>query len=453
MTLVIFLFLTSRLEPEEFGIFALALVFVEFLQRELRFSMIDAVIQQQKLDDRSLSTSFWVSAIIVSVLCVVIIAASPAIGRAFQSDKLSPVLAMLALTVLPIPFSIGPMALLNAKMNFRSLSLRPILGVMFSSIAALIVVFSDYPEWALVVQRAVLICTETIFLQFAEPVIPKLKFDKVWAKKFLRVSLEIFSAQTIARWILRVFDVLVTAIFGPAATGLWRIAERIVSAVTNIIARPLNSLWVISLSRENTSKAEKRKFFLDMTQLNAVLMVPTFAGISIISDDFVTAFLRDEYSGVTKYLSIYAGFGVLAPLYFHRNAALIAFKKTGLLNVLSLLDLAILILLAYLLSSSGETALVVSLGLTHALSIIPSLAFFLKDTRASIWDVIHRVIPAYIALLAMVIACIGVSILLADTAPTIRLFALSICGGFVYIGTLWFGFRKYVFDIRKLLAP
>jgi len=51
MTLGIFLLLTTRLSPTVFGIFALALVFIEFFNAEGRFSIIDTILQKQR--------SFW----------------------------------------------------------------------------------------------------------------------------------------------------------------------------------------------------------------------------------------------------------------------------------------------------------------------------------------------------------------------------------------------------------
>ncbi|MEO1361707.1 MAG: oligosaccharide flippase family protein, partial [Pseudomonadota bacterium] len=61
MTLAIFLLLTTKLSPVVFGIFALALVFIEFFNLEGRFSIIDAIVQRQRFDKKSLATVYWVA--------------------------------------------------------------------------------------------------------------------------------------------------------------------------------------------------------------------------------------------------------------------------------------------------------------------------------------------------------------------------------------------------------
>lgn len=451
MTLLIFLFMTNRLDPAEFGVFALALVFVEFVHREGRYSMIDTLVQKQRVDSAALSTAFWCAMLLLGALCAAVIAISPLAGKVFESEKLPPVLAALALTMLPIPFCIGPTARLSVKMDFRSLALRPVVAILVSSVVALIVVFSPYPEWALVAQRATLITVEAIFLQVAEPVFPRLKFDRVWAKEFSQTAVGIFSGQSLSRWLLRVFDVLVALFLGAAATGIWRIAERIIQAALSSLANPLNSLWVITLSREDVTKSDRQTFFLNMVQTSSIILAPVFAGVSLIANDFTTGFLREEYKDVSIYLSVYAGFATLAPFYFYRNAALIAFKKTALLNLYSFMDLAVLIGLSLLLHSYGQMAMVAGLGLTYVLSIGPCMHMFVKQTGAELSQIMRRVTPAYVAVLSMVVICLIVRPYFADIPALARLILTAIIGASVYAGVLFFAFRAHVLNTIKLL--
>lgn len=451
MTMVIFLFLASRLSPEEFGVFALALVFIEFVHREGRFSMVDAIVQQQKFDEDSLSTSFWCAMGFAIVLCGLVILASPILGRLFESEKLPGVLAALALTVLPIPFTIGPMAVLNAKMNFRSLALRPIVAISCSSIVALVIVFGDNPEWALVGQRAALICVEAIFLQMAEPTIPKFRFNSAWAVKFSKTVFSIFAAQTIVKWFLRVFDILITVFFGPIATGLWRIAEKIVDAVSGAIAVPLNSLWVITLSREELPKSEKRVFFVNMMRTSSIMLVPAFVGISIVANDFAATFLVAEYQPVGTFLAIYAGFAALAPFYLYRGGALIALKKTTTLKYLAFIDILVLVTISYILRDYGQRALICALGLTYALSIPPSLHVLSKETGATFRQVIASVVPAYIAVFVMYFGCQLVSEVMSEWNSFLRIIILVVSGILLYVGTLLACFKDYTMVTRDLL--
>lgn len=452
MTLVIFVFLTTRLSPEEFGVFALALVFIEFMHREGRFAMVDAIVQNQKLDGKSLSTAFWCATLVVSVICIGLVLISPWLGSVFNSDKLPPVLAFLALSLLPIPASLGPLAKLNTKMAFQSLSLRQIAAVFSSSVVALIIVFGEYPEWALVGQKITLITVETIYLQIAEPTRVQFQFDRKWASDFLKRSISIFSGLTVARWLLRIFDVIITVVLGPVATGIWRIAERIVEAALGALGHPLNTLWVITLSREGTTDADRNTFFLNMIQTYAVILAPVFAGIAIVSGDFTAAFLSEEYSDVALYLAIYAGFATLSPFYFYRNAALVAFKKSNVLTILSLLDIAVLLGMTFLLSQARPDYIVVGVGLTYFISIFPSMIFFLRETGASLADIWKRASPAYGAVGVMLLGCLLISSWATDLPALARLLILSASGGLIYAATLLVCFRNYAKATRELLT-
>ena len=149
MTLGIFLLLTTQLSPAVFGIFALALVFIDFFNFEGRYSIIDAILQKQRFDKLSLATSFWVTFAVFGAFAALFFALAPFIANLFGYPDITGVLRALSLTLLIVPFSIVPMAVLSERRDFKSMTLRVIFAKSIGGISALVVAFGPHPEWAL----------------------------------------------------------------------------------------------------------------------------------------------------------------------------------------------------------------------------------------------------------------------------------------------------------------
>ncbi|MHA7898752.1 MAG: oligosaccharide flippase family protein [Henriciella sp.] len=444
MTLAIFLLLTTKLSPVVFGIFALALVFIEFFNLEGRFSIIDAIVQRQRFDKKSLATIYWVATMIYGGFAALFVLLAPVIAGAFGYPEITDVLRALAVTLIIIPFALAPTAVLYERHDFKTITLRAIFAKFVGGITALIVAFGPHPEWALVAQRVMANTAEAGLLIVQTRIFPSFNFDRSWAREFAKEAGRIFMAQTCVKSLLRVLDVAIAAFFGAAAVGLWRIAERIMQAVFAAFANPISSLWVILLSAKDTGPEDKKRIFLNLTQLGATILVPVFVGIALISQNFIDVFVAYEFKAVGPILGLLALFGSLAPFYNLRNAVLIALKRTRALVNLALWDLVFLGSLCLLLRPFGITGMVSALGIVYLVSTVLFMPIVLKEVGVQLAALVHRVAPAYLGAVVMAIVVLTAASFF-DHMPSLWQIGLkSSIGVAAYFGYLFLVHRTWL---------
>lgn len=78
--------LARLLYPEEFGIVGLAAIFLGFISTINELGLSAAIIQRKKLDETHLSTSFWASLGMGTMLCIISILVSPFIADFFKKN-------------------------------------------------------------------------------------------------------------------------------------------------------------------------------------------------------------------------------------------------------------------------------------------------------------------------------------------------------------------------------
>ncbi|RIV88645.1 polysaccharide biosynthesis protein [Aurantiacibacter xanthus] len=99
VTLVLFIVLARVLEPKDFGLFALASILVEVGRVVSSGGLGDAVIRSQELDDRFLSTVFWLNLALSLGFAFLIALAAPIYASLFDNVDNVHIIYALALTL------------------------------------------------------------------------------------------------------------------------------------------------------------------------------------------------------------------------------------------------------------------------------------------------------------------------------------------------------------------
>ncbi len=68
VTMVTFMFLTYKLSPTTFGLFALGVIAVDYFTVQARSGAVDAIIQGRRYDRKAMNTAFWISALVIVVV-------------------------------------------------------------------------------------------------------------------------------------------------------------------------------------------------------------------------------------------------------------------------------------------------------------------------------------------------------------------------------------------------
>ncbi len=438
VTTAVFIYLTYKLDAAVFGIFALGVVIIDYFYFQARSASIDAVLQRRQFDDEALDSVFWSSSFVIIIVVIFCFFSGSALAASTDEPTLKYVLPALGLTLLPVPFSLSPNAVLMRDHDFKGVALRSIVAALAGCTAAIITVLSAFPEWALVAQRSVNAITSTVFLMLRARWWPGLKLSKSYAKGYLLDTGRIFAAQGIANSYMRILDVIVGIAVGAAAVGYMRIAARFVDAIYGAFAAPIGTLWVVLLSEGTQTKEQLSKMYLRLTQMSSLICLPVFTGIALTSADLVEFALDDDYAQVSPILLVLGIAGLFAPIVYFRNAALTAIKRLNLLLIYSIFDLFVVAgsALAIMYFSANVSLIVCSLIVANAVRIVQTTPVLLKEMSTKLSSLISCMLPAYIAAAIMGVVVFVLSPYLSDLPAGIRLMIKGVIGAATYFGYL-----------------
>jgi O-antigen/teichoic acid export membrane protein len=223
---VVGIILARLLEPEDFGLIAMILVFYNFGQIFVDLGFNNAIIQRKTNTREDLSTLFYVNLIFGVVLFGLLFFSSDMIARFYQKAELVEITRVIALIFIFFALSSIQRTLVIKEMNFKFESMVILISSMVSGIIAIFLAFKGFGVWALVLKVVLQRLFETILFWMKRKwrPIPVFRLDSI--KKYLGFSLNI-TAATILNGISQNIDKLIIGkIFSAQSLGFFDRAKK-----------------------------------------------------------------------------------------------------------------------------------------------------------------------------------------------------------------------------------
>lgn len=370
MTTAITFVLARTLGPEAFGVAAMAIVYVFFIEMLQRQGLSSAIIQRKDLRGAHLDTAFWAVLGVSMVLTGLSLALAGWWASVNDLPELRNVVIFLSLLIPIKGLVIVQEAIMRREMDFRSLALRTNVAVLVAGIVAVIMALAGAGVWALVVQQLLSAFVGLLLLWGLSSWRPRRTFSRAAFRDLIGFSSLSFVA-TIAVFIgARADALLIGLFFGPKAAGLYYFATRLVTMITDLAARALQGAALPELSRhQGNSKVfvERTLTIISTTSLAAIPLLALLAGGSI---DVVGLLGEDEWGPASTVLRILALSGAFRALTMFIGPALLAIGRPGRVAQLSWLSAAVsagaFVTTGLALRDEGLTTQVVGLAAARA---------------------------------------------------------------------------------------
>ncbi|MGA2381791.1 MAG: oligosaccharide flippase family protein, partial [Spirochaetia bacterium] len=149
--------LARLLAPEDFGLVSMVTSLNGILLQLRDIGLSDAVIQAKTVNQRQMSTLFWINAVSNSGISLAIVFLAPLIAGFYHEPRLQAITVILSLSFIFYGLSDMHFALLKRSMKFWSISAAQIISGLVSTIAAILLAWQGYGYWALVAKNVVLV--------------------------------------------------------------------------------------------------------------------------------------------------------------------------------------------------------------------------------------------------------------------------------------------------------
>lgn len=433
--------LAALLGPRDFGVVAIALIYLSFMQMLLDQGFVAALIQRKELKQEHCDAVFWMTVSLSVLLVALTVTISGFWARINHSPELAKLLSVMSVSILFEGLSIVQSALLRRNMDFKSLAIRSNVAVVIGGAVGIGMAAAHFGAWSLVGQQLARDFSALLLLWRMGDWRPRAEFAWRNLRGLMSFSLHNFFAQLAIFADMQAGSLALGVLFGPVAVGLYRLADRLTNSVVVMATSSIQSVALPEFSRLQDRPDELRKSALSCIRLSASVTVPALAGMAVMSGP-ILRLLGPKWNPAEGALQILSCLGVSLVLSYFTGPLLQALGRPKQLAILEwarmALGLACLAVTALFVKDAQMNWQVTGIALARFVPTVfvvtPVFLYILMHfCKLKLRDLVFAMAPSITSAASIVVSVLALQWigLFATARPVTVLTSQAIVGGLV----------------------
>jgi O-antigen/teichoic acid export membrane protein len=428
LTWGITLIVARLLQPSDYGLIGMAVIYVGLVQLLSEFGLGTAIITMRDLTDDQVSQLNTLS-LLLGVLCFAAsVAVAIPIARFFRAPKLAMVIVVMSIAFLVSAFSTIPYSLLQKEMRFKLLAVMDASQSISQAICTLALAFLGFGYWALVIGNLSLsFATAGLTLarrrqRFAWPRAAALRGPLLFSWHIIvgRLSWYVYDNS----------DFLVAGrVLGQAPLGAYSLAWTLAHAPLEKLTGLVNRVTPSVFSAVQNDHAALRRYLRTITGAMALIVFPATVGMALVANEFVRMALGAKWVGVVLPLELLAFHALLKSNVILTYPVLTAIRSTRFTMWQSLANLVILPVSFYIGSRWGTGGIAGVWVLVFPLLQISVYWHLFRGIEMTTKEYFGALWPAASGCVLMAVAVGALKHFLNPTWPDYARFAVEVLAG------------------------
>ena len=291
--------LARILTPEAFGVLVTAQMVISFAEIFTDAGFQKYIIQHAFVDDESLykstAVAFWSNLIFSLIVWVGICSFSTQLAHLVGSDGYGIVIAVSCICIPLAAFSSIQMALFKRKLDFKTLFLVRLIGIMIPLVVTIPLALFTRSYWSLIIGMIALNVSNAIILTWKSSWKPKWFYD-------VRLFKEMFSftmwsmVEAISIWLTGYLDIfIIGTVLDTYYMGVYRTAITTVGQIMGIITAATTPVLFSALSQLQDNDEEFKKLFFKFQKIVGLLVIPLGVGVYMFRELITVVILGDQW--------------------------------------------------------------------------------------------------------------------------------------------------------------
>ena len=330
ISFVVFLVLARLLEPESFGLVAMATVVIAFLKVFSYFGLGTAVIQRKTLEAEHLNTAFWVDVIAGFVMMLATILLAGWFSEIYGEARLEPIIQCLSLLFIMTALSQIQVSLLRRNLEFKTLALRTLVGEVTGGAVGVALAFSGYGVWSLVFRQLTTSLIGLTILWFMSDWRPGPSSSFKHFKDLFSFSINMMGANIVDFFSRRSDSFLIGYFLGPVALGYYTVAYRLIHLLVEFLGGTVNKVVWPAFAKLQDDLAKLKTKFYSTSNLHGFIVFPVYLGILSISVELVPLMFGSQWQESVPILQILVFIGIISSISKLYDTVFVSLGRSGI---------------------------------------------------------------------------------------------------------------------------
>ncbi len=439
------------LDPDDYGIFAMAQVVLIFLSFMNGYGLASSIIQAEKVEPIRIRQAFGMLLLLNGGIAILQVLLAPLAAEYYRQPVIEDLLKLQALIYLATPFMVLPEALMTRNLEFKKPAIINLISAIVGAAVALYFAINGHGVWTLIYAPLSIFWTRAICLVIAVKffVWPSFNFKGAGAMFGFGATL---LASHLFWTIQSQADIFIAGrVLDPHELGLYAEALFLTTIFAAKFVPPLNEVAFPAYSRLQHDPKALSWSFLKAVRLIMLISCPLYLGMSVTAAPLVGTLFGPKWLEMAPFVSILALAMPVMTLQILFAPANNAVGKPQITARASFVG-AILMPITFIIGLQWG-AIGLAWGWVVAFPLLTLFTFFQsyrhiriggRELAAAIW-------PGLSTSIAMAAVVYFADQFLPDMIVYARLAILVAIGGLAYVGLLWLMAKPTLMEVIQLI--
>lgn len=434
---VIGIIMARLLTPAEYGLVAMATVFIAMSYTFVDSGFGIALIQRKEINNADLSTVFYTNLVISSLVFLAFFWGAPLIAMFYAEPKLVELVRVLSVLLLLYALSIVQNALLIRDLRFKFRTTIEFSSQIISGAVGIYLAYRGYGVWALVWKTLINQLLINLQLWLRNKWVPGFEFSIKALKEMFGFGSK-FLLSSILEKIHKQITTLVIGKFYPAAElGLYNRADQFQKLPSQVISGSILSFVLPVFSKMQDNPLRLRSALKKVVQIIMFLNIPAMIWLAIAAHPLILVLLGEKWIASVDYLQLLVFAGILYPMHMINVQALTALGRSDLFLKIEILKKLLSVPVVLIAIFSGIKPMIIAMIVTSVIALFINTFYTGKLIGFGFFKQIAALKNTLLTtiLLCMVILVISYFAVQFSLTPLIHLTLLALGGLVTFVGT------------------
>ena len=452
---VIQIVLARLLAPSNFGVLSLMIIFVSVSNIIIQAGFHTSLIQNKDVTNDDYSSVFWLSFFVAIILYIALFFAAPFVGDFYNTSEFTSHFRVLMLVLIPGALSSVQLAKCTREMNFKSVFISNVIGIVLSGLIGVALAYLDFGVWALVAQMLLNYTITCIVMIFTAKWRPRLVFSFQRIKILFSFGWKILFSGLLDTVYQDLSNLVIGKKYNTAMLGYYNRGKTFPQFIITGINSSVEIVILSEMSANQDDTEAVRSMMRKSIILSSYIIFPLMAGLAGVAAPLVTLVLTEKWIESVPFLQIYCFVLAFYPMHTCNLQAINAKGRSDIFLYLEIVKKVVGIIPVAIAVFCFDSVIAIAI----AGAMVTVINCFInaypnkKLVGYSYSDQMKDILPSF--LLAIIVFLVINQIPKLELPILLTLFVQVLIGGLIYISLSYFlklkAFRDFLDVIKNLL--
>jgi len=296
LSLFVLAYLARILDKEDFGIIAISMTLINFIQ-VFGVSGISEYVVFYDEDDKKevVNSAFWLNIVITIIIVIILVVLAPFWADFYGNDNIENIVYLLSIGFFFNMISSVPVALYRKNMDYKTLVIIQAIFGTISQLSQVLFAFLGFGVYSLALPTAIVIPLLSLTLLYKSKFRPRFNFRLDHWKKIFKYTKYVIGTRIIGMLLNNGDNLLLAKILSLNALGIYDVAFRFANLFVNHFNPIITNISLPVLAKSNKNRTELIARFKKMIDMISVINIPIIIGMILFAEPLILLIYGDKW--------------------------------------------------------------------------------------------------------------------------------------------------------------